>query len=272
MKILHPNHTKYLSLEELKAYYIDGYYKIIGLEEEEKLTNFLKCFEDFRTKNNEKITDISLYQNLPFSIQDNSWKAKQKDIKVIDKLIGNKTNLKILDVGCWNGWLCNYLSKKGHQAVGVDIFIDEFDGLKAFKHYQSKYTSIQMNINEVYRIKDKFDLIVFNRVWAYFNDHQKIFNDAKQLLTNKGIIIFTGLTFYKNPKRVINNLQKSINEFKNQYGISLLYNPNKGYLDSNDKMFFSNNDISLKSCNKIKNDLFFLNKKGKSFYAVYFKN
>lgn len=247
MKILHPNKDTYLSLDKLNDYYKDGYYKIIATNEEEKLAYFLKCFEDYRAKNNEKITDTTLFENLPFSINTKSWKAKQKDIKIIDKLIGEKDNLKILDVGCWNGWLCNYLTKKGHQATGLDVFTDQFDGLGAKKHYANDFTLLQMYSENIHRIKDQFDVIIFNWNWAYLTDQQDVLNKAKKLLSNNGIIVFLGLTFYNNPKIIITHLNKTTLHFQEKYGIPLFQNNTKGYLDKTEISFFKKNNIKLKS-------------------------
>lgn len=252
MKILHPNNNKFLKLEELNNYYKEGFYEIISKEEKEKLNYFLSCFEKYRKENNERITDVSLYKNLPFSIHSKSWKAKQKDIKIIENLIGNRNNLKILDVGCWNGWLCNYLTKKGHQVVGTEIFTDEFDGLKAMKHYQNKFTLLQLLPEEIHRIQDKFDLIIFNRNWAYFTKNQTVFNYAKEMLSKNGIILFTGLTFYRNPKRIIKNLATLNHQFKLTYNIPILYKPSKGYLDEKESLFFKRNGIKLKSIHPLK--------------------
>ena len=252
LKILHPDKDRYLSLEELKYYYIDGYYKIIGAKETEKLTHFLKCYEDFTKNDKNRITDENVYSDLPFSIQTDTWKERQKDINIIDALIKSKNELEILDIGSWNGWLPNYYTKKGHNVIAINMFTDEFNGLTAHKKYQTRYISLQLMTHEIYRIQHKFDVIIFNRNWAYFQNHQNVFNDAKKLLSKNGIIVFTGLPFYKNPNNIITSLVNVNRKYKNKYDIDLLYKPSKGYLEFKDKLFFKENNIQLFTYHKIK--------------------
>lgn len=271
MKILHPDHKIAKPLSQLTEYLDEGVYSIISAEEKEKLKYFLKCFEEYRKEKNEKISDTTLYNNLPFSINTPSWKAKQKDVKIIERLIARRKNLKILDIGCWNGWLCNYLTEKGHRVVGVDVFTDELDGLKAKKHYTNNFILFQLIPEEIFRIQSKFDLIIFNRNWAYISDQQTIFNHTKNMLLKNGIILFTGLTFYRNPKKIIQHLAKTNKYIKNKYDISILYKPSKGYLDKTDFFFFKKNCIELVNNNEFKNKFNFIVKKLNLFHSVYGK-
>tara|TARA_R110002126_G_scaffold157104_1_gene304595 strand:+ start:22181 stop:23002 length:822 start_codon:yes stop_codon:yes gene_type:complete len=272
MKILHPNHTKPLPLNALKEYLKDGIYDIIDPKEREKLNYFLHCFEAYRKSNNLIIKDDSLYDNLPFSIHTDEWKERQKDIYIINKKIHNRKNLNILDVGSWNGWLSNYLAKKGHNVTALNLFRDEYDGLLSKNKYNTKYLSLQIQIEELYRIKDQFDLIIFNRNWAFFKDYQKVFMDAKDMLTDNGEIIITGLAFYKNPVKALGNLEYINKKFLEKYKIPIIYNDSKGFLDTSDFDFFLKNKISLHSYQKVKNLFkFIFPKKAKVYYGSYKK-
>ncbi len=273
MVILHPNKNQYLPLNDLSEYLIDGIYNLISIEESEKVDYFLKSFENYRDLNKLKITNTKFYEGLPFSISTSPWLERQKDVKFISKIIEGKTNLKILDVGAWNGWLSNYLTKKSHRLVALDLFTDSYDGLGAHKHYKSKYISIQVYPDEIFRIKDAFDLIIFNRNWAFFQNPQKVFEDAKRILSPNGTILFTGLAFYQNPIIAKKQLEKTNKNFKKSYGIPLLYKNSKGYLTLKDKLFFEKNNALLFLDNPIKNFVKLLfPKKPKIYYATYTKD
>ncbi|MBC3845574.1 methyltransferase domain-containing protein [Winogradskyella echinorum] len=273
MKILHPNNDQYCSLDELKNYYSNGYYSIISDDEKEKLNYFLNAFQDYRKTKNLIITDNTLYKNLPFSIHTTEWKERQKDVKIIDATIGNKQNLEILDVGSWNGWLCNYLTKKGHNLTGINFFDDAFDGLKTNIHYNTKFTLLQMQADELYRIEKKFDLIIFNRNWAFFQNHDTVFNDAKKLLSTNGLIIFTGLAIYKNPTLIKQHFESKNLEFKKRYNIPLFYNQSKGFLDYKDKKWLKKSDIKLNPYNRLKNILkHYFPKRPKIYFGIYFNS
>jgi 2-polyprenyl-3-methyl-5-hydroxy-6-metoxy-1,4-benzoquinol methylase len=253
MKILHPNNKESFSLDKLNNYLKDGIYEVIDAEERNKLNYFLTCFEEYRLSNNLVIKDESLYKNLPFSLDTEEWKVRQKDILILEKKIKDKNQLNILDVSSWNGWLSNYLSEKGHKVSALNLFIDEYDGLKSKKKYDTTYLSFQINVEEIFRIKDKFDLIIFNRNWAFINNKQKVFNDAKKMLTANGEIVFTGLSFYNNPTHPKQELKLMNKKFKTKYKIPIVYNESKGYHDADDFSFFSKNNITLYSYQKLKN-------------------
>ena len=269
MKILHPCKSEYLDLDQLDSFYQDGYYKILNPKDESNLNHFLSKLEEYRV--NDKIEDVALYANLPFSIQSETWKARVQDVKVIDNLIGKRKNLHILDAGTWNGWLSNYLSKQGQNLVGTGIFTDEFDGLKSRKYYNSDFTLLQLMLNEIYRIQFKFDIIVFNRCWSYCHDPEKIFKDALNLIAKGGYIIFTGLMFYKNPKYISELIGAKNSFFEKKYEIPLFYNSTaKGYLDKSDKAFFKNNHIQLTAYCRGKNILkSILKRDPQNKYGVY---
>jgi SAM-dependent methyltransferase len=269
MKILHPNNDKFCSLNDLKNYYSNGYYSIISDNEKEKLNYFLNSFQDYRKKNNSTITNKNVYKDLPFSINDITWRERQKDAKIIDKLIKNKKHLEVLDVGSWNGWLCNHLSKKGHNLTGINLFTDEFDGLKSYVNYATKATLLQMHADELFRVDKKFDLIIFNRNWAFFNKKQVVLDDAKKKLTKNGQILFTGLAFFKNPLTIKHQFQIKKEEFQINYQIPLFYKKSKGYLNFNDQKFFKKNAILLNSYSIFRNYVkLFFSKKPIIYYGL----
>ena len=252
MKLLHPNKEKYLLLTELEDYYKDGYYKIIDKKDEKRLNYFLSSFEVYGKNKGSKIIDRHLYDKLPYTIHTNVWKERQKDIKIINHFINYKHNLSILDIGSWNGWLSNYLSKKGHEVIATNIFTDEINGLAAKKYYNSNFISLQLFADELFRIKHKFDIIIFNRNWPYIKNEGKAFEQAKKLLKKNGLIIFTGLPIYRKSDTIEKKLKLADEEFINTYGISLYYNETKGYLNKRDRLWFSENNIQIKPYNKFK--------------------
>lgn len=273
MKILHPNHNKYQPLKDLKEYYNDGYYEIIAKDEYPKLDYFLKCFKDFSKNANDLKIAKKNYINLPFSLNTDTWKERQKDAKLVSTLIKNKTALDILDVGAWNGWLSNYLTQKGHNLIATNMFTDAYNGISAYKNYETKFMALQLFANDIFRIKQPFDLIVFNRNWAYFKGPQSVFNDAKKLLKPGGKIIFTGLPFYKNPIQIKTKVQILSTDFEKKYHVPLLYNPSKGYLNSADKLFFKKNKIKLHPYSRFKNCIKIIFRKRVSLhYGVYINN
>jgi len=241
MKVRHPDFKEAQDLNDLKQYQLEGVYDFIPNEKKEQLDRFLNCFTDFREQRGERIKDTALYENLPFSIHDNSWKSKRKDLKIIENKIKGRKNLHILDYGGWNGWLSNYLSQKGHQLVTTDLFIDEFDGLKARKYYKNNFIAIQLLPTDIWRIEATFDVVIFNRNWAYLENKEEILNHAKRLLKKDGIIIITGLAVYTFSEKINLAFKKIQEDFFKLYSIPLLIYQSKGYLETEDLKFLKKN-------------------------------
>ena len=252
MRVLHPDEKTFLTLQQLQGYFMDGYYQIIGKQELKDLNSFLIKFEDYREGN--KIRDTNLYNGLPYSIPSRSWKEKSLDINIIMKLISkHNRKLDVLDVGCWNGWLSNYLSNLGHHIIGTDIFTDEYDGLKCIKHYNSNYIALQLKLDDLFRIEGSFDLIIINRCMPYSRNPRKLLIDAIDRLSPRGILLITGLNFYRNSSIPSRRISKANRKFKDKYGIPLLSDSIKGYLDLGDFKMLSLNNVDLKPYRPIKN-------------------
>ena len=80
-----------------------------------------------------------------------------------------KDQLKILDLGAWNGWLSNQLSSDGHELVtAIDYFLHERDGLAAKKYYPNEFLAIQMDLEDLSILPYNYDIIIINRGFTLF--------------------------------------------------------------------------------------------------------
>lgn len=271
MKIVHPDYNEPKSLDELLCYKEDGVFDLIPKEEKQKLNTFLRHFEDFRELKNERIKNPNLYDNLPYSIDNQSWKSKQQDLDIIKKATKNRTQLKILDFGAWNGWLSNQLSSQNHHVIATDIFIDEYDGLKAIKFYKNDFTALHLLPNNIWRIQQKFDLIIFNRNLAYLENKEQILKEVKKMLNKDGMIILTGLAVYTYTEKIISSFKKTENEFINLYKSPFLIFKSKGYLDNNDLKKLKENSFKIYKYSSFKYIIkrIISRKSFNTFYAVY---
>ncbi len=127
------------------------------------------------------------------------WRARENSSnKLIQYLANKKKNLKILDVGCGNGWLCYQLSKiKGCHVVGVDINRTElnqarrvFTGIKNLEFFYGRFTDENIR-------KEKFDVIIFAASIQYFPSLDKALLPALHLLNPESEIHILDSHFYK---------------------------------------------------------------------------
>jgi len=234
-----------------------------------KLENWLFDFEDFRKSNLKKI-DFNSLPKSGIKVEKKIWKARAEDFSIISKLINN--NIKTaLDIGSWNGWLANSLTKKGLKVTAIDYFTHELDGMKAKKFYENNdWNSIQMDLEDLSVFNEKFDLIILNRCYPYFTDMKKVIESSLQLLSPKGKLIITGLNI-NDKKEDTEEFKKAKINFKETYNKDFLFKPFKGFIDEDDISNLKLKGFKILLCPNFKNRTKKLlsSKRNITYYAVY---
>lgn len=174
--------------------------------------DFEKNYLSLRKKENRVYTDDEVAQ-LPFIKKShphfNEWQVrKQSAVKLFHYLQQKNKSLKILEAGCGNGWLTNFLSGvKDSFVIGLDI---NFTELKQAAHVFKKN-----NINFVYDELSgdiltaiKFDIVVFAASAQYFASLHSIISMILPLLNEKGEIHFIDTNFYS-PENVVSAQKRS---------------------------------------------------------------
>ncbi len=206
----------------------------------ERLQNFEKHLAKMREKETvRRVSDPAAFPELPFGkavANDGEWRLRQYDLKIIGKLIPDRSPQKILEVGAWNGWLSHRLTLQGHQVVAIDYFSDEFEGLKARKFYPAQWSAIQMDISNLNPLgEERFDIILVNRCLQFFSDPVDYLLSAAKFLRPEGRIILTGIECFPNPRKKIAQIAIARENFQQSYGVDLFLNPTRGYLDWADR-------------------------------------
>ena len=129
--------------------------------------------EDGRFKTLHKLTPIRIKY-----ILDN---IKTKNIK----------NLKILDLGCGGGLICEPLSRLGAKITGVDF---AENNIKVAKLHAKK-NNLQINylIQDIENLtlKNKFDIIILFEVLEHIDEWQFALNKIKKNLKQNGLLILS---------------------------------------------------------------------------------
>ena len=149
------------------------------------------------------------------------------------ELLRDRGRLRILDFGAWNGWLSNRLAAQGHDVTAIDYFVDEFDGLRARKFYDSDWLAIQMNLEDLDVLGTQFDVVVVNRCVQFYADPPAFAGHVKRKVAPGGLLLLTGLAFLRDPSQRIAGLAALRRQYQ-QNGFDF-FKPMKGYLDFDDK-------------------------------------
>ena len=103
----------------------------------------------------------------------------------------NIKNLKILDVGCGGGIICEPLARLGAKVTGIDFAPNNIKAAKIHsKKNKLKINYINKDI-EKSEIDKKFDIILMFEVLEHLDNWKKTIKKIKKNLNKNGIIIFS---------------------------------------------------------------------------------
>jgi ubiquinone/menaquinone biosynthesis C-methylase UbiE len=170
------------------------------------MTEFEELYLRVREKEKRLYTDAEVMQ-LPAIASSHphyrEWVIRHASYKALENYLWNKNSpLKILDIGCGNGWLTSRLSAINNSPVtGIDINRFEIEQAKRVFGGKERLNFHSGNIfnDELFHEK-QFNVIVMAASIQYFNDIQKLFAHLLTLLRNDGEIHIIDSPFYEEKK------------------------------------------------------------------------
>lgn len=175
---------------------IDGVYQLSKIDDE-----FEKAYLTSRKKEN-WLLDNKTLMTLPDVSKANPnyklWRMRRDTLLRFDSYLTDKRqSIKLLDIGCGNGWFTNFLSlnKNCELVCGIDINLTElkqaasvFNNPKLYWAYADIFKS---SIPQQY-----FNIITLNASFQYFNNPQKTIEQLFQFLKPEGEIHILDTPFY----------------------------------------------------------------------------
>ena len=103
----------------------------------------------------------------------------------------NIRNLKILDVGCGGGIICEPLARLGAKVTGIDFAPNNIKAAKIHsKKNKLKINYINKDI-EKSKLNEKFDIILMFEVLEHLDNWKKTIKNIKKNLNKNGLIIIS---------------------------------------------------------------------------------
>ena len=133
---------------------------------------------------------LSPYIKKTYSI----YKEKDKFIvKTLKKYLQNYSfkNNNLIDVGCGNALLLYRIKKQF-----PNLHLKGVDREKKFISVAKKFSGlsgVEFEINDIYKIKKKYDVVICSSTFQIFEDYKKPLNKLISLANSKGIIFIDGL-------------------------------------------------------------------------------
>jgi ubiquinone/menaquinone biosynthesis C-methylase UbiE len=174
-----------------------GLYYQKGLE---KNLLFEKHYTELR-KNEGRLYDDQVVKKLPLIAQTHplarEWAIRKRSTDRLISFLRSKKPKTILEIGCGNGWLINYLHDKLHvDCCGVDVNETE---LKQAATVFGKHDTLSFLYADIHSglLKDmRVDVIVLASVIQYFTDATALLSKLQKMLTPEGQIHILDSPFY----------------------------------------------------------------------------
>ena len=138
----------------------------------------------------------NIYDNQEFfegyqSIRDNLSANELIEIPQLFELIGDVTDLSILDLGCGTGGHDRKLVEMGaKRVVGIDLSKNMIN--EAIKNTNSDKIEYKiMSMNDIDKIEEKFDLVVSSLAIHYVEDYDGLCKKVYHVLKDGGRFIFS---------------------------------------------------------------------------------
>lgn len=126
------------------------------------------------------------------------WKIRKRSAQKLQQYFQQKRSCwKILEPGCGNGWLSNFLANDGkHQITGADINQKELEQAKRVFGNQPNLRFINGSLDHPDLNADKFDAIVFASSIQYFESLRDLIQLSRELLKPGGELHLLDSPFY----------------------------------------------------------------------------
>lgn len=113
------------------------------------------------------------------------------EIPFLFSMLPDLKNKKILDLGCGFGEHCKLFVEKGaSKVVGIDISIKMLE-IARKENNDSKINYINMSIEEISSLDEKFDIIISSLAFHYVEDFSNAIKSVYSLLNEDGVFVFS---------------------------------------------------------------------------------
>lgn len=108
-------------------------------------------------------------------------------INTLEKDLNEDSTLNLLDLGSGPGELVSLIEKKYNNInISAIDFSEEMLRISLSKNHRTRH--INLDIKDLYKIEDKFNIIICTHSLPYYKDLDSVFMDLYRLLENDGNI------------------------------------------------------------------------------------
>jgi len=219
---------------------IDQVWRMLLPEREPVYRTFIQEYEAIRRAEGRGSPLAEYYRSLPYrdlsGRMAGDWRIRsasfdafiQHILQPMEALSGRP--LSVLDLGAGCGWLSNRLAGRGHSVAAVDLLINNFDGLGCWRFYETAFTPLQAEFDQLPFLEQSFDLIIFNASLHYSTHYETTFQETLRVLRPPGKLVVLDSPVYQDVTSGMEMVRERERRFVKQYGFPSNALPSENYL------------------------------------------
>jgi 2-polyprenyl-3-methyl-5-hydroxy-6-metoxy-1,4-benzoquinol methylase/glycosyltransferase involved in cell wall biosynthesis len=165
-----------------------------GLEKAKKLTDEILEFATSPTKMQAQYNDWHhVDEAIPFTAQVPKHWSQYPRFSSVMAFFEGKSKLRVLDIGCQDGWISNRVARLGHSVVGLDFSQAYLEIAKRNARCEGlDATYILGFIEELSKaVPEKYDVVICTEVIEHSADPDKLIRDIKRVLKPGGTLLLS---------------------------------------------------------------------------------
>ncbi|MBK8430447.1 MAG: class I SAM-dependent methyltransferase [Chloroflexi bacterium] len=201
-----------------------GVWRMVLPERAAEISQFTADYEAIRTAEGRGSDDPAFYRALPHVAAEDGraqwWRGREQSFAALLKYVVEPMGrpLVIADLGAGNGWLAYQLTRRGHEAVAVDLLLNEQDGLGAHRHYDHAFPCFQAEFDHLPFAHGQFDVLVFNASFHYTADPVATLAAVRPLLRADGVVVIMDTPIYSAAASGAEMVRQRAAQFQARYG------------------------------------------------------
>ncbi len=205
-----------------------GILRFLPPKRREVLAPFMRDYETIRRAEGRGSDDSAYYRALPFEDRTDrfrgDWQIRATSFRALVRHVVERAEarqngpLRILDLGAGNGWLSYRLAQRGHAVASVDLMDNEFDGLGAHRHYDTRFLPVQAEFDHLPLLDGQVALAIFNAAFHYSTDYEATIRETIRVLQSDGSLIILDTPIYHDPSSGEVMVREREADFRRRFG------------------------------------------------------
>jgi SAM-dependent methyltransferase len=212
----------------------EGVWRFLAPDRMEHVRRFMVEYDHVRRAEGWGSTDSAYYRALPFRDTTGKfralWRIRAQSYRALQEHVLAGGPQRVVDLGAGNAWLSNRLALAGHTVAGIDLRVDEVDGLGAHRHYDTRFLCLQAEFDAVPLANAQMDVVIYNGAFHYANDYEPVLQEAMRVLRPGGRIVIMDSPVYRDGGSGERMMQEQEESFVARFGVRGDALSREGYL------------------------------------------